>query len=48
VPLNFGKLMVMNVGMLLLWSSFNTSQSLSGQVLRDNDFGDLGFYILSI
>ena len=40
--------MVLNVGFLLLWAAFNTSQCLSGEVLRANDFGNLGFYSLSV
>jgi len=46
--LNLGKLMVMNVGFLLLWSSFDTSEGLLGTLLKENDFGDLGFYSLGI
>ncbi len=33
---------------MLLFTSFNTAQSLAGQVLSDNNFGNLGFYSLSV
>jgi hypothetical protein len=45
---NLGKLMVFNLAMLLLWSSFNTSQNLTSQVLEDNGFGTFGFYDLAL
>jgi hypothetical protein len=45
---NLGKLMIMNIGFLMLWSSFNTAQSLAGQTMEDNGLGNLGFYSLSV
>jgi MFS family permease len=45
---NIGKLMIMNVGFLLLWSSFNTAQNLAAQILTDNGFDKLGFVSLAV
>lgn len=39
---------MLSIGFLLLFTSFNTAQSLAGQVLSDNNFGNLGFYSLSV
>jgi len=46
--LNFDRLVILSVGFMLLFTSFNTSQFLAAQVLQDNDFGNLGFYSLGI
>ena len=46
--LNFDRLIVLSIGFLLMYTSFNTSQSLAAQVLQDNDFCNLGFYSLGV
>lgn len=48
MQLNFDKLLVLSFGFMLLFTAFNTSQSLATQVLEDNNFGKLGFYSLAI
>lgn len=48
MELNIDRLMVLSIGFMLLFTSFNTAQSLAGQVLSDNDFGNLGFYSLAV
>jgi len=48
MQLNFDRLLVLSVGFMLLFTSFGTAQSLAGQVLQDNSFGELGFYSLSV
>lgn len=42
--LNFGRLMVISLGFLVLFMSFLNIQNLSGQTLEDNGFGAVGFY----
>jgi hypothetical protein len=48
MQLNFDRLMVLSVGFMLLFTAFNTAQSLATQVLLDNNFGNLGFYSLGL
>jgi MFS family permease len=48
LPLNFDILLVLSFGFFLLFTAFNTAQSLSVTVLKDNDFGELGFYSLAV
>jgi MFS family permease len=45
---NFGKLLILSLGFLLLFNVFNTAQNLASQVLDDLGFGDLGFYSLGV
>lgn len=44
---NFGKLMVLSVGFMLMFSVFNTAQNLASNVLKDLGFGNMGFYSLA-
>jgi len=46
--LNFDRLVILSVGFLFLFTSFNVSQTLAATVLADNNFGNLGFYSLSV
>jgi len=36
-----------STGFLFLFSAFNTAQNLTTKVMKDNDFGNLGFYSLA-
>ena len=45
---NFGKLMILSIGFLLLFCVFMTAQNLASQVLEDLDFGNMGFYSLAV
>ena len=44
---NLGKLLTMSTGFLLLFCVFNTAQNLASDVLKDLDFGNMGFYSLA-
>jgi hypothetical protein len=48
MELNFDRLLVLSFGFMLLFTAFNTAQSLATQVLADNNFGKLGFYSLAL
>lgn len=45
---NCDRLLVISVGLLFLFIAFNTAEVLATKVLKDNDFGQLGFYSLGI
>jgi hypothetical protein len=47
-PTNFGKLVQMSFGFTILFTAYITSQALATKVLKDNDFGNLGFYSLGV
>ena len=48
MQLNFGKLLILSCGFLILFSSYLTTSSLAGKVLKDYGFGHLGFYSLAL
>ena len=48
MQLNFGKLIVLSVGFLILFSSYLTTSGLAGKVLYDEGFGNLGFYSIAL
>jgi hypothetical protein len=48
MQLNFDRLLMLSVGFFLLFTSFGTAQALAGHVLEEDDFGNVGFYSLSI
>jgi hypothetical protein len=39
---------MMSFGFTLLFTAFATSQNIATKVLKDNDFGNLGFYSLGV
>ena len=45
---NAGKLLILSIGFLLLFSVFLTSQNLAAEVLDSLGFGNLGFYSLAV
>ena len=45
---NCGKLLILSIGFLLLFSVFLTSQNLAAEVLDSLGFGNLGFYSLAV
>ena len=45
---NFCKLLVIAVGFLATYSVFNTSQNLAAHVLKELDYGNMGFYSIAI
>ena len=48
MQLNFDRLIMLSIGFFLLFTSFGTAQALAGHVLEEDDFGNVGFYSLSI
>ena len=48
MQLNFDRLLVLSFGFMLLFTAYDTAQSLAAQVLEDNNFGRLGFYSLAL
>jgi len=46
--LNYDKVVLLSVGFLLLFATFYTASGLAGKVLAENDFGQHGFYSLSV
>ena len=48
LPFNYSRLVCMSFGFTLLFTSYITAQGLATKVLKDNDFGNLGFYSLGV
>jgi len=48
MQLNYGKVIWISIGFLLLFSTFWTACGLAGKVLADSGFGQHGFYSLSV
>lgn len=46
--LNFGKLVHISLAFLLLFIAFNSASNLSGELMKNAGFGDLGLYNLAI
>jgi len=46
--LNFDRLLILSIGFLLLFTSFNTAQGLAAIVLKDDGLESLGFYSLGL
>jgi len=47
LPLNFDRLMFVSVGYLIHWTGYMTGLGLTSKVMRDTEFGNLGFYMLA-
>ena len=45
---NFDRLLVLSFGFFILFTSFELASSLSGHIMRENGFGNIGFYALAI
>ena len=45
--INFDRLLVLCFGFLVLFIAYDSAQNLSGHVLEENGFGNMGFYSLS-
>jgi len=45
---NFDRLLYLSILFALLFCAFNIAANLCEKVLRENDFGNLGFYILGM
>ena len=45
---NCDRLIFLSFGYTMLMTGFVTAQGLAAKVLKDNDFGDLGFYSLGV
>lgn len=45
---NFCNLTILSVGYMLLFTAFNTCQNLSGKIMKDNGFDNLGYYSLAL
>jgi len=46
--LNFGKVLYIGMGILMMFGAFGTSLFLSPKILKDNDFGYLGWYTMAL
>merc|ERR1711957_262249 len=45
---NLGLVLYLSTSFLLLFTAFHTAQNLTTKVLKDNHFGQLGFYALGV
>jgi MFS family permease len=45
---NLDRLLLVSTGFLLMFAAFNTAQNLTTKVMKDNNFGNLGYYSLAV
>jgi hypothetical protein len=48
LPKNFGRLTILSLGFLTLFTAFGVCQNFASKVLEDDGFGNLGFINLAV